>query len=143
MGEHRKLGEDQYTVSRKVKRTKTRHMFLRSLQQPSTLAMKLTLAPIFPLFFAVSAFGNPVATDNAIDELDPRQLNCDIARKTICYTPPRVQGLTFLFYTECLQTIFTQTAGIIQPCGAALQSLEKVGEDILTGEFPPSEPINS
>ncbi|XP_006457605.1 hypothetical protein AGABI2DRAFT_123457 [Agaricus bisporus var. bisporus H97] len=82
--------------------------------------MKLTLAPIFPLFFAVSAFGNPVATDNAIDELDPRQLNCDIA--------------------QCLQTIFTQTAGIIQPCGAALQSLEKVGEDILTGEFPPSEP---
>ncbi|EKM76071.1 hypothetical protein AGABI1DRAFT_131592 [Agaricus bisporus var. burnettii JB137-S8] len=81
--------------------------------------MKLTLAQIFPLFFAVSALGNPVATDNAIDELDPRQLNCDIA--------------------QCLQTIFTQTAGIIQPCGAALQSLEKVGEDILTGEFPPNQ----
>lgn len=87
MGEHRKLGEDQYTVSRKVKRTKTRHMFLRSLQQPSTLAMKLTLAPIFPLFFAVSAFGNPVTADNAIDELDPRQLNCDIARKIYLLYP--------------------------------------------------------
>ncbi|XP_006457587.1 hypothetical protein AGABI2DRAFT_123441 [Agaricus bisporus var. bisporus H97] len=79
--------------------------------------MKFALAPIVSVFFALSAMGSPTSKkrDTTL-EVEARQAQCDIA--------------------TCLQTIGNETAGIIVPCGLAINNLANISQAIAQGQQP-------